>query len=50
MYYPVVKIILLLALGGRTSRIGISCSLDGIHFTSFDEPVLYPGQDQFSGI
>ena len=30
------------ALGGRTSRIGLSYSLDGIHFTSFDKPVLYP--------
>jgi beta-1,2-mannosidase len=35
------------ALGGRTSRIGISCSLDGIHFHSFPEPVLYPARDGF---
>src|SRR4249919_2323385 len=28
-------------LGARTSRIGISYSLDGVHFTSFDKPVLY---------
>lgn len=34
-------------LGGRTSRIGISYSLDGIHFTSFDKPVLYPSPDQY---
>jgi beta-1,2-mannosidase len=35
------------ALGGRTSRIGLSYSLDGIHFTSFDKPVLYPAPDSF---
>ena len=35
------------ALGGRTSRIGVSVSLDGIHFKSFDQPVLYPANDGF---
>jgi predicted GH43/DUF377 family glycosyl hydrolase len=35
------------AIGGRTSRIGISISEDGIHFTSFKEPVLYPSKDAF---
>ncbi len=35
------------SLGGRTSRIGISSSLDGIHFTSFADPVLYPAKDSF---
>jgi predicted GH43/DUF377 family glycosyl hydrolase len=35
------------ALGGRTSRIGISASLDGIHFSSFPYPVLYPSNDGF---
>ena len=35
------------ALGGRTSRIGISSSEDGIHFKSFPEPVLYPKNDSF---
>lgn len=35
------------ALGERTSRIGISGSQDGIHFTSFKEPVLYPAIDAF---
>jgi beta-1,2-mannosidase len=35
------------ALGGRTSRIGISASVDGIHFTSFPDPVLYPAKDSF---
>jgi predicted GH43/DUF377 family glycosyl hydrolase len=35
------------SLGGRTSRIGISGSLDGIHFTSFSDPVLYPAKDSF---
>jgi len=34
-------------LGGRTSRIGISASVDGIHFTSYPEPVLYPANDGF---
>jgi predicted GH43/DUF377 family glycosyl hydrolase len=34
-------------LGGRTSRIGIDSSTDGIHFTSYDEPVLYPARDSF---
>jgi beta-1,2-mannosidase len=34
-------------LGARTSRIGISASVDGIHFTSFREPVLYPRKDGF---
>jgi predicted GH43/DUF377 family glycosyl hydrolase len=35
------------SLGGRTSRIGISASQDGIHFSSFPEPVLYPARDEF---
>jgi beta-1,2-mannosidase len=35
-------------LGGRTSRIGISASTDGINFTSFGEPVLYPAKDGFT--
>jgi len=34
-------------LGARTSRIGISASLDGIHFNSFRDPVLYPAKDGF---
>ena len=29
-------------LGGRTSRIGLAWSLDGLHFTKYPEPVLYP--------
>jgi predicted GH43/DUF377 family glycosyl hydrolase len=29
-------------LGGRTSRIGLAHSEDGIHFTRLPEPVLYP--------
>lgn len=29
-------------LGGRTSRIGLAWSDDGIHFTKHPEPVLYP--------
>ncbi len=35
------------ALGGRTSRIGISASTDGINFKSFPVPVLYPAKDSF---
>jgi predicted GH43/DUF377 family glycosyl hydrolase len=34
-------------LGGRTSRIGISVSRDGIHFNSYASPVLYPARDAF---
>jgi len=36
------------ALGGRTSRIGISVSVDGIHFVSYPDPVLYPARDAFT--
>ena len=35
------------ALGGRTSRIGICSSNDGIHFIASNEPVLYPAKDSF---
>jgi predicted GH43/DUF377 family glycosyl hydrolase len=35
------------ALGARTSRIGISASQDGIHFTSYPDPVLYPAKDDY---
>jgi predicted GH43/DUF377 family glycosyl hydrolase len=35
------------ALGGRTSRIGVSVTEDGIHFKSFETPVLYPAKDSF---
>ena len=34
-------------LGGRTSRIGLAESTDGIHFKKFATPVLYPGKDGF---
>jgi predicted GH43/DUF377 family glycosyl hydrolase len=34
-------------LGGRTSRIGLAYSTDGIHFTKHPEPVLYPDKDEF---
>ncbi|NBA86417.1 hypothetical protein GVN16_11625 [Emticicia sp. CRIBPO] len=34
-------------LGGRTSRIGIAESTDGIHFKKHDKPVLYPAKDGF---
>jgi predicted GH43/DUF377 family glycosyl hydrolase len=35
------------ALGGRTSRIGLAVSDDGIHFKTFPKPVLYPTIDSF---
>lgn len=35
-------------LGGRTSRIGLAYSTDGINFTKHPEPVLYPDTDEFS--
>ena len=34
-------------LGGRTSRIGLAKSGDGIHFTKYPEPVLYPDSSEF---
>ncbi len=35
-------------LGGRTSRIGLAESTDGIHFTKYPTPVLYPDNDSFA--
>lgn len=35
------------AIGGRTSRIGIAVSDDGIHFRKFPSPVLYPDSGRF---
>ncbi len=34
-------------LGGRTSRIGLAYSTDGLDFIKFREPVLYPSLDGF---
>jgi predicted GH43/DUF377 family glycosyl hydrolase len=34
-------------LGGRTSRIGLAVSDDGIHFKNFPTPVLYPDGSKF---
>jgi len=34
-------------LGGRTSRIGLAYSEDGIHFTKYPTPVLYPDSSDF---
>lgn len=34
-------------LGGRTSRIGLAVSSDGIHFKNFPKPVLYPDNSPF---
>jgi len=35
------------AIGGRTSRLGIAESDDGIHFKKFPTPVLFPDSSQF---
>lgn len=35
-------------LGGRTSRIGLAHSSDGINFTKYPEPVLFPDNDEFA--
>ncbi len=35
-------------LGGRTSRIGLASSTDGIHFEYYPTPVLYPDNDVFA--
>jgi len=32
-----------------TSRIGLAYSLDGYHFDRYEEPVLYPAHDAYSG-
>ncbi|MEC7754971.1 glycoside hydrolase family 130 protein [Roseivirga sp. UBA1976] len=34
-------------LGGRTSRIGLAWSTDGLNFNKFDSPVLYPDSTAF---
>ena len=34
-------------LGGRTSRLGLASSEDGIHFTKYPTPVLYPDSSEF---
>ncbi|NNE03684.1 MAG: hypothetical protein HKN52_11015 [Eudoraea sp.] len=34
-------------LGGRTSRIGLAHSTDGINFTKYPDPVLFPDNDAF---
>ena len=34
-------------LGGRTSRIGLAWSTDGINFQRYPQPVLYPQQDAY---
>lgn len=34
-------------LGGRTSRIGLAYSTDGINFTKYPEPVFYPMEEEF---
>lgn len=34
-------------LGGRTSRIGLATSTDGLHFEIYPTPVLYPDSGEF---
>ncbi|HEY0434130.1 MAG TPA: hypothetical protein VGC95_09675, partial [Chitinophagaceae bacterium] len=34
------------AIGGRTSRLGLAVSADGIHFSKMPSPVLYPMNDR----
>jgi len=34
-------------LGGRTSRIGLAASADGVHFTKRSQPALYPDSSRF---
>lgn len=35
------------AIGGRTSRIGLAYSIDGLNFTKYKDPVLYPDSSEF---
>ncbi|MGN0002444.1 MAG: glycoside hydrolase family 130 protein [Sphingobacterium composti] len=35
-----------IGIGFRTSRLGLAYSLDGINFTRFPEPVLFPDEDE----
>lgn len=35
-------------LGERTSRIGLAFSTDGIHFSKYEKPVLFPDNDEFA--
>lgn len=37
-------------IGGRTSRLGLAESVDGIHFNKYPEPVLFPTSDSDSVI
>ena len=35
------------AIGGRTSRIGLAYSTDGINFTKYNDPILYPDSSEY---
>ena len=35
------------SIGGRTSRLGLAVSEDGLHFKKFPAPVLYPDSSEF---
>lgn len=37
-------------IGGRTSRIGLAWSTDGVHFKKHEQPVLFPKNDEWSGM
>ena len=37
-------------IGGHTSRLGLAVSDDGIHFTRFPTPVVFPDQDAFTDL
>lgn len=34
-------------LGGRTSRIGLAYSTDGMNFTKYNDPILYPDSSEY---
>ncbi len=34
-------------IGGRTSRIGLAFSTDGLHFQKYTSPIIYPDSSQF---
>src|SRR3978361_2334636 len=34
-------------IGGRTSRIGLSFSTDGLHFQKYTNPIIYPDSSKF---
>jgi len=47
IFFSGQKIIKNAELGHRTSRIGLAVSTDGVHFTKFPTPVLYPDSTEY---